>query len=1073
MADGQVVFEIKGDPSGINQTVKQVTSNIQSESRKWDQATGQATGGMEQSFASMVGKVSGMLAAAGIGSILLNWGKAAVEAASDLSEVQNVVDTVFGDGANQIESWAKKAGAQFGLTETQAKKFTSTLGAMMKSSGLAGNEIVDMSTDLAGLAADMASFYNMDFETAFEKIRSGISGETMPLKQLGINMSVANLEAFALAQGLEKTFSQMSQGEQTMLRYQYLMQATADAQGDFERTSDGFANAQRRIQTALDTISTVAGTFILNTINPLVTGIASFLEKITATKEETLFDQVAAIDVDKEAKLKEINEVADAAQGLIDKLTLITDTSAGESIGKMAVGANKLSAGTPNNWKALFGSLKNIDGLQNIFGAESAAGQNIEDLANALSNSEVSEEKAKAWQTFLSALSDNAEAVSTLTGTSVEETAAWLSSLSDAVNSIDPNDAQAWDDLLTTLVKGFSSDTPEGQKFMQGLAEQFLAMGSQSDIASEGLKALGFTSDQITDKQEEWLKVCKELVQTIPGLSSVINTETGEVKGGIGALNDYVEEWKASQEKLIYWKAYYAKVAAQQETQDALYSMEIQAGGAKMAIQRQMERLDQLRNELGIGGEGYEMVIKTNATGGQGILTAAERQWNDEILKLGQLRNAAATAEDKYTQAVEQNSAVIEQNANEHDYLVERFGEVTEGEINAANAADDLSEAIAGVPEAAKAMQAVADYYNEVYKATRQAVDATLKGFSEAGKAGDELREKQKTIGEEAAEAELKYSAIFAKWGGSDFKALQRMADSWDDLTDAEKEAYNALTKIRNEQKEVNDSLDQYKPEGMIKNLQSQIEFMNEYLDNLNQLKEWGVSEQMIASLSDGSKESAEFLHGLAEGGPDAAKAVGELYDEVQQKKEGFSKALTENKLTADEAFQSLVDAAEEAMEGLDFGEKAKSSMSDSVQGIVDGIAEKIPAVQAQVSALLEALAPLDGLGFSFGFTDGSFSLKLNGKHETGLDFVPFDGYLAELHEGEGILTAEENRIWQRFKNGQSSNMNVDYDALGGVMRDNVKAGGNVYLDGRTVGHVVSDIQGNQYRSLQRSGWQG
>ena len=77
----------------------------------------------------------------------------------------------------------------------------------------------------------------------------------------------------------------------------------------------------------------------------------------------------------------------------------------------------------------------------------------------------------------------------------------------------------------------------------------------------------------------------------------------------------------------------------------------------------------------------------------------------------------------------------------------------------------------------------------------------------------------------------------------------------------------------------------------------------------------------------------------------------------------------------------------------------------------------------------------------------------------------------AFLHEGEAVLTAEENMIWQRFKNGQPDSM--DYDALGGVMRDNVKAGGNVYLDGRTVGQVVSDMQGRSYRNLQRSGWQG
>jgi hypothetical protein len=86
----------------------------------------------------------------------------------------------------------------------------------------------------------------------------------------------------------------------------------------------------------------------------------------------------------------------------------------------------------------------------------------------------------------------------------------------------------------------------------------------------------------------------------------------------------------------------------------------------------------------------------------------------------------------------------------------------------------------------------------------------------------------------------------------------------------------------------------------------------------------------------------------------------------------------------------------------------------------------------------------------------------------TGLENVPWDNFLARLHAGEGILTAEENRVWRGLKHGTG----VDYDQLGSVMRDNVKAGGDVYLDGRTVGHVISDIQGNQYRNLQRSGWQ-
>lgn len=171
--------------------------------------------------------------------------KQAIDYASDLAEVQNVVDVTFGNATQQINEWSQAALKVYGINEVTAKQYTGTMGAMLKSSGLAGNAVVDMSMNLTALAADMASFYNLDTDAAFEKIRSGISGETEPLKQLGINMSVVNLEAYAMTQGITESYSEMSQAEQTALRYSYLLQATADAQGDFARTSSSYANQIR------------------------------------------------------------------------------------------------------------------------------------------------------------------------------------------------------------------------------------------------------------------------------------------------------------------------------------------------------------------------------------------------------------------------------------------------------------------------------------------------------------------------------------------------------------------------------------------------------------------------------------------------------------------------------------------------------------------------------------------------------------------------------------------------------------------------------------------------------------
>lgn len=224
--------------------------------------------------------------------------------ASDLVETQNVVDVTFEDSASTINKWAQEALNAYGITETKAKQYSSTLGAMLKSMGIADDQVLQMSMDMAGLAADMASFYNLDHDTAFEKIRSGISGETEPLKALGINMSVANLNAFALEKGMNKAFDKMSQAEQATLRYQYLLEATKDAQGDFARTGDSFSNEMRKLQTNLDRIKTEFGKGLLGVVTPAISLLNNVLsdksyqqtaiEKIYSERDESLFDAEVA-----------------------------------------------------------------------------------------------------------------------------------------------------------------------------------------------------------------------------------------------------------------------------------------------------------------------------------------------------------------------------------------------------------------------------------------------------------------------------------------------------------------------------------------------------------------------------------------------------------------------------------------------------------------------------------------------------------------------------------------------------------------------------------------------------------
>lgn len=280
----------------------------------------------------------------GVTEAVKEFASEAIEAASSLNEVQNVVDVTFGDNASVIDSWAKSAKNSFGISETKAKQYTGTLGALMKSMGVADDAVVSMSTDLAGLAGDMASFYNLDYDTAFEKIRSGISGETEPLKALGINMSVANLNAYALSKGLTKTYDAMSQAEQATLRYQYILDATTDAQGDFARTNEEYANAVRLLETNLDSFKASVGQSLLEIVTPAINAINELFE--TPGVSETVQSINAMFDT-------ENNTTADATSRYEQAKTLI------ERLREMEESQGDAAHET-DEWAATLRSLSNV-----------------------------------------------------------------------------------------------------------------------------------------------------------------------------------------------------------------------------------------------------------------------------------------------------------------------------------------------------------------------------------------------------------------------------------------------------------------------------------------------------------------------------------------------------------------------------------------------------------------------------------------------------------------------------------------------------------------------------------------
>lgn len=211
---------------------------------------------------------------------LANLGKSAIGFGSDITEIENVVDVSFGSMADEAYKFASTAKEQFGLSELAAKQYSGTMMAMMKSSGVAQDAASKMSISLAGLAGDIASFYNIDTDTAFQKIRSGISGEIEPLRQLGINLSVANMEAYALSRGITTSYNAMSQAEKVALRYNYLMSVTGDVQGDFVRTSGTWANQVRLLTLNFQSLSAVIGQGLIAGILPAIQALNALMSKL-------------------------------------------------------------------------------------------------------------------------------------------------------------------------------------------------------------------------------------------------------------------------------------------------------------------------------------------------------------------------------------------------------------------------------------------------------------------------------------------------------------------------------------------------------------------------------------------------------------------------------------------------------------------------------------------------------------------------------------------------------------------------------------------------------------------------
>lgn len=296
-------------------------------------------------------KTGKMLAGAFAVKGLTSFAKDCIELGSNLTEVQNVVDVVFPTMNKKVNEFAQNAASTFGLSETMAKKFTGTFGAMANAFGFSEKESYKMSTALTGLAGDVASFYNISQDEAFTKLKSVFSGETETLKDLGIVMTQTALDQYALANGFGKTTSAMTEQEKVALRYAFVQQQLQNATGDFSRTSDQWANQIRILSLQFDSLKASIGQGLINLFLPIVKVINLVLGKLMTLANA--FKSFTAMIMGKKTS---------GASASLDK----TATSAGKvsnSLNNATSSANKLNKSTKKVGDTAKKTAKKISGL--------------------------------------------------------------------------------------------------------------------------------------------------------------------------------------------------------------------------------------------------------------------------------------------------------------------------------------------------------------------------------------------------------------------------------------------------------------------------------------------------------------------------------------------------------------------------------------------------------------------------------------------------------------------------------------------------------------------------------------
>lgn len=444
-----------------------------------------------ESLGTVVKRIGFLIGSAFAVGKLVQFSRECIALGSDLAEVQNVVDVTFTTMSDKVNEFAKNAMTSAGLSETMAKQYVGTFGAMSKSFGFSEAQAYDMSTALTQLTGDVASFYNISQDLAYIKLKSVFTGETETLKDLGVVMTQSALDQYALANGYGKTTSAMTEQEKVALRLKFVQDQLSAASGDFVRTSDSWANQVRVMQLQLQSLKATIGQGLINVFTPVIRVINILLGKLAT--------------------------LANAFKSFTE---LITGKKSSGSTGASGAG------------------LTGTDAVADTVDAYGDAADNAEKLADANKDNATATKKAeKETKNYLSVLDEISKVSSTSDGStstpSTSGSSGTGSSLPSAVGNVDygslaegetaldkiSESAQKLADLLKKLWKPFQDAwKKEGKNTIDAAQFAFSSLGTLAKSVGKSIVEV-WTNGTGTTMLETMLQIAQNVLKTIGNIA--------------------------------------------------------------------------------------------------------------------------------------------------------------------------------------------------------------------------------------------------------------------------------------------------------------------------------------------------------------------------------------------------------------------------------------------------------------------------------------------------------------------------------------------------------------------------